>query len=96
MHRLKRSSMKIGLWVIALLVVASTVLASSGGGYTLDWYKVSSGGGAISGGGFNLTSTIGQADAGLMSGGSYNLTGGFLFRATSNHTIYLPLLSKNP
>jgi hypothetical protein len=95
MNHLKQYSMKLGLWVIALSVVASTVLASSGGGYTLDWYKVSGGGGTISGDRFNLTGAIGQAEAGMMSGGSYNLTGGFLFGAPRNYTVYLPLAVKN-
>ena len=52
--------------------------------YSIDWYKVSGGGGTISGGSYTLTSTIGQHDAvapmtvtGYGNSG-YSLTGGFL------------------
>ena len=46
--------------------------------YTIDWYKVSGGGGTSTGGTYQVSGTIGQPDAGMaMSGGSYSLTGGF-------------------
>ena len=52
--------------------------------YSIDWYKVSGGGGTISGGSYTLTSTIGQHDAVApmtvngYGSSSYSLTGGFL------------------
>ena len=46
--------------------------------YTLDWYKISGGGGASTGGVFTASGTIGQPDAGsAMHGGNYSVTGGF-------------------
>ena len=46
--------------------------------YSIDWYKVSGGGGTSSNGQFTVTGTVGQADAGgTMSGGNYSVTGGF-------------------
>jgi hypothetical protein len=46
--------------------------------YTIDWYKVSGGGGTSTGGTYQVSGTIGQPDAsGAMTGGSYSLTGGF-------------------
>jgi hypothetical protein len=46
--------------------------------YSIDWYKVSGGGGTSSGGVYSVSGTIGQPDAsGAMSSGNYSLTGGF-------------------
>jgi hypothetical protein len=46
--------------------------------YSIDWYKVSGGGGASTGGVYSVSGTIGQHDAGgPMNGGSYSVTGGF-------------------
>src|SRR5271157_3181055 len=46
--------------------------------YSIDWYKVSGGGGASTGGTYQVSGTIGQHDAGgPMPGGNYSLTGGF-------------------
>ena len=46
--------------------------------YTIDWYKVSGGGGASTGSVYSISGTIGQQDAGgPLTGGSYSLTGGF-------------------
>lgn len=46
--------------------------------YSIDWYKVSGGGGTSTGATYQVTGTIGQSDAsGAMSGGNYYVTGGF-------------------
>ena len=46
--------------------------------YSIDWYKVSGGGGASTGGVYSVSGTIGQHDAGgPMTGSNYSLTGGF-------------------
>src|ERR1700744_3627859 len=46
--------------------------------YSIDWYKVSGGGGTSTNGQYSIVGTIGQHDAGAaMSGGNYSLTGGF-------------------
>ena len=46
--------------------------------YSIDWYKVSGGGGTSTGGTYAVSGTIGQHDAGgPMTGGNYSVTGGF-------------------
>ena len=46
--------------------------------YSIDWYKISGGGGTSSNGQYAVSGTIGQHDAGgPMTGGNYSLTGGF-------------------
>jgi hypothetical protein len=46
--------------------------------YSIDWYKISGGGGTSSNGQYTVSGTIGQHDAGgPMTGGNYSLTGGF-------------------
>jgi hypothetical protein len=49
-----------------------------GQSYSIDWYKISGGGGTSTNGQYSVNGTVGQADAGAtMSGGNYSLTGGF-------------------
>ncbi len=46
--------------------------------YSLDWHRISGGGGTSSGGQFTVSGTIGQAEAGgALTGGGYSVTGGF-------------------
>ena len=46
--------------------------------YSINWYKVSGGGGTSTGGVYSVSGTIGQHDAsGPMTGGNFSLTGGF-------------------
>jgi len=46
--------------------------------YSIDWFKVSGGGGTSSGGNFSVSGTIGQPDAsGALTGGNFSLAGGF-------------------
>ena len=66
---------------------------ASGQTYSIDWYKVSDGGGASTGGIYQVTGTIGQPDAsGAMSGGSYSVTGGF-WSLYAVQTLGAPVLS---
>ena|ERR1019366_446990 len=63
------------LLLLFSLLVSSLGFAQS---YSIDWYKVSSGGGTSTGGVFSVSGTIGQHDGGgPMTGGSYSLAGGF-------------------
>jgi hypothetical protein len=49
--------------------------------FSIDWYKISGGGGSSAGGNYSLSGTIGQHDAeGPMTSGPYSLTGGFWVR----------------
>ena len=57
------------------LLIPTICVAQS---YSIDWYKVSGGGGTSTGATYQVSGTIGQHDAGgPMTGGSYSLTGGF-------------------
>jgi hypothetical protein len=60
---------------VALLLLA---LAAHAQNYSVDWYKVSGGGGTSTGAVYQVTGTIGQHDAGgPLTGGNFSLTGGF-------------------
>ncbi|MGH8022188.1 MAG: hypothetical protein ACRED1_01300, partial [Limisphaerales bacterium] len=61
--------------------------------YTIDWYKVASGGGTSTGGTYTVSGTIGQHDAGgPMTGGAYSLTGGFWALISALQTPGAPTL----
>jgi len=60
------------------LLITPFCLCADAQSYSIDWYKVSGGGGTSTGATYQVTGTIGQPDAGgQMTGGSYSLTGGF-------------------
>jgi hypothetical protein len=77
-----------------LCALYSTVsLQALGQSYSVDWYKVSGGGGSSSGGQYAVSGTIGQHDAGgPMMGGNYSLTGGFWSLISVVQTPGAPLL----
>lgn len=64
------------VWILICgLLLTRAATAQS---YSIDWYKVSGGGGTSTGGTYQVSGTIGQHDAGgPMNGGSYSVTGGF-------------------
>ena len=81
--------------VLALLLIASAVFASSGGDYALDWYTIDGGGGTSIGGDFSISGTIGQPDAGQMSGGDYTLASGFWAGIVEAvYELFLPLIQR--
>lgn len=60
------------------IILALSASSASAQSYSIDWYKISGGGGTSSNGQFTVSGTIGQHDAGgPMVGGGYSLTGGF-------------------
>ena len=62
--------------------------------YSIDWYKISGGGGTSTGGVYSVSGTIGQPDAsGALTGGSYSLTGGFWSLISVVQTPGAPLLT---
>lgn len=64
------------LFLLILLLMAAA--AGRAQPYSVDWSKISGGGGTSSNGQFAVSGTIGQADAGgAMNGGNYSVTGGF-------------------
>jgi hypothetical protein len=66
--------MKLLLLSLSLLI-PTIGLAQS---YSIDWSKISGGGGTSTGGVYAVSGTIGQPDASsAMTGGNYSLTGGF-------------------
>jgi hypothetical protein len=69
-------------------------LRALGQSYSIDWYKVSGGGGTSTGATYQVTGTSGQPDASsAMSGGNYSLTGGFWSLIAIVQTPGLPSLS---
>lgn len=63
-----------GIGVLMLALMVSTARAQ----YSIDWYKISGGGGASASGQYLVSGTIGQPDAGgPMTGGKFSLIGGF-------------------
>jgi hypothetical protein len=63
-----------------ILLPSSFCLRALGQSYSINWYKVSGGGGssASTNGPYSVSGTIGQQDAsGALTGGSYSVTGGF-------------------
>jgi hypothetical protein len=61
-----------------LFIIFSVLYVSEAQVYSIDWYKVSGGGGTSTGGTYAVCGTIGQPDASsAMSGGNYSVTGGF-------------------
>ena len=61
-----------------ILLHSAFILRATGQSYSVDWYKISGGGGTSTNGQYSVTGTIGQPDAsGAMSGGNYSVTGGF-------------------
>ena len=77
----KDSIMKSTLFKTLFLTAAcfaAGLTASRSQSYSIDWCKISGGGGTSTGGVYAVSGTIGQPDASsAMTGGSYSLTGGF-------------------
>ena len=71
-----------------------SAIGASAQQYSIDWSKVSGGGGTSTGGVYSVSGTIGQHDAGTtMSGGNFSLTGGFWSFLSLVQTPGAPLLS---
>lgn len=80
--------MKTTLIGAILLAVCSATAQQS-----IDWYKISGGGGSSAGGTYQVSGTIGQVGAGVaMSGGNYSLTGGFWSLINVVQTVGAPTL----
>ena len=73
-----KTRLLLSLLFCFIILHSAFCLRVSGQSYTVDWYKVSGGGGVSTGGTYQVAGTIGQPDASMaMSGGSYAVTGGF-------------------
>jgi hypothetical protein len=76
---------------LAVLLIAFKLYAQP---YSVDWYKISGGGGTSTGSVYSVTGTIGQPDAGgAMSGGNYSVTGGFWSLISVVQTLGAPTLT---
>jgi hypothetical protein len=79
--------------VLAGLLLVLSPNSSRAQNYSIDWYKISGGGGTSSNGQFTVSGTIGQHDAGgPMTGGNYSLTGGFWSFLSVVQTVGSPTL----
>lgn len=67
------------LWLLCFIILHSSFCPRVWGqSYSVDWSKVSGGGGSSTSGVYSVSGTVGQHDAGgPMSGGSYSVNGGF-------------------
>ena len=91
------------VWLLALflLFVVGVVVAYAqvGGGYTLTWWTVDTGGqqAATGGGGYTLRSTIGQPDAdpGASFDEKYTLLSGFWPSTKRVYQLCLPIVRNN-
>ena len=64
--------------ITCLLLHSAFCLPAWGQSYSVDWYKISGGGGSSTGGTYQVSGTIGQPDAsGAMTGGNFSVAGGF-------------------
>ena len=85
--------MKIQAFALVLLASAFGLRAPAQS-YSVDWYKISGGGGTSTGGVYSVSGTIGQPDAGgAMSGGNYSVTGGFWSLISVVQTLGAPALT---
>src|SRR5271166_1518915 len=83
-----------GLCLLTFLILQSAGCFRAQAQYSIDWYKVSGGGGTSTGGVYSVSGTIGQPDAGAaMSGGNYSVAGGFWSLISVVQTPGAPTLS---
>jgi hypothetical protein len=80
--------------LLASLVLSAGLSPAHAQNFSIDWFKVSCGGGTSTNGPFALSGTIGQHDAGgPMTGGNFSLSGGFWSLISAVQTPGTPLLS---
>jgi len=77
-----------------LLALAAFVTPVDAQNYSVNWHKISNGGGTSGNGAYTVIGTIGQPDAGTTrTGGNYSLIGGFWSLVSAVQTIPGPLLT---
>ena len=78
---------------ICLLAIMLLPLWGQSQNYSVDWYKISGGGGTSTGSAYSISGTIGQPGASsAMSGGNYSVTGGFWSLVSVLQTAGAPVL----
>ncbi len=81
--------------ILTFISLTLLLLAPAVAQYSIDWHKISGGGGTSTGGVYSVSGTIGQHDAtanNALTGGSYSVTGGF-WSLYAMQTPGAPLLS---
>ena len=90
MNQPRKPPMKQLVFIFSLMFA----LALHAQQYSIDWYKISGGGGTSTGATYSVTGTIGQPDTGMaMSGGSFSVIGGFWSLISVVQTAGLPNLT---
>lgn len=85
----------ISMLLLALLALATSVLADSDAvTYRIEKWTVDGGGGVSSGGVYAVTGTNGQPDAGTLTGGVYGLNGSGFWGQTV-YNAYLPTILRD-
>jgi hypothetical protein len=85
--------MKIAIFLLGSLFALSAWAQP----YSIDWHKISGGGGTSANGQYSLSGTIGQHDAGgPMTNGQYSVTGGFWALPTAVQVTGAPTLTIAP
>jgi hypothetical protein len=89
----KKPHMKSQLTILSILAALLLAVTARAQSYSVNWYKVSGGGGTSTNGTYSVSGTIGQHDAagGAMTGGGYSVTGGF-WAIYAVYTLGLPPL----
>src|SRR5262245_14770623 len=84
-------SMKTTLLMFAFGLLAWPVASQT---FSIDWFKISGGGGTSAGGQYSLSGAVGQHDAGRpLTNGQYSLTGGFWVLPQAIQVIEAPVLT---
>jgi hypothetical protein len=88
----ERAGVRASVCLISLLLFSAALGRAQN--YSIDWYKVSGGGGTSTGSVYSVSGTIGQPDAGpAMTNGQFTVTGGFWALPTAVQTLGSPTLS---
>lgn len=90
-----RKAAKVSLALIALLLLAGTVLATNG--YDIPRHVMGAGGARAEAPPYALHGTLGQAVVGESGGGPYELNAGYWFswEWEPSHWAYLPLIMRD-
>ena len=79
--------------ILCCFLISACGLATLAQSYSINWYKISGGGGVSTSATYQVTGAIGQPDAsGAMTGGNYSLTGGFWSLISVVQTAGAPML----
>jgi hypothetical protein len=85
------------LILIAFLLLVGSAVAMDSANYKLEWFTpLTGGGGAASSTNYAVNLTVGQSAIGVSSSTSYEGCLGYWCESATGHTVYLPLVLRNP